>query len=195
MTAIPPQWLKYPFLPQTLYGMALDRGHVVKSGWGGDRGLRIACPRCRKQLWIEDDEVKDRSLVDDTCPESTNVPQERLDLKSEILDRDIFAESIAERRATLEGEVIEIEKLWKKGNDRYDFSFTLEDPEGWYSAYIKKDGCIDFSRFFNRPLSDPRVDSDDDIDRIHICDLDDLIERLKAIRTVAHLRWGRDWPA
>lgn len=42
----------------------------------------------------------------------------------------------------------EQEKYWeiKKVGDSW---LDLEDPEGWYSAVIKWDGCVHFNRYFN----------------------------------------------
>ncbi len=64
------------------------------------------------------------------------------------------------------------------------FAFTADDPEGWYDAWVKFDGCIEFKRFFNLPKGDPDQDAED-FDGMHICDLDQVIERLQSLRKVA----------
>ena len=54
----------------------------------------------------------------------------------------------------------------------------LEDPEGWYSVRIKWDGCIELIRYHNRPLFADNLDPQD-VNRLHICDLDDLLNGYK----------------
>jgi hypothetical protein len=68
----------------------------------------------------------------------------------------------------------------------------VQDPDGWYDASVKWDGCIDFRRYKNAPLDDPdRSDELDDV--LHICELDDEIERLQALRAVAVEHFGQGW--
>ena len=65
----------------------------------------------------------------------------------------------------------------------------LKDPEGWWAASVRYDGCINLNRYFNEPNdADPS-----NTDYIHICDLDDFIERLQALKLLAQVRFGR-WP-
>mgnify|MGYP000051673140 FL=1 len=68
----------------------------------------------------------------------------------------------------------------------------LEDPEGWYSVRIKWDGCIELIRYHNRPLFADNLDPQD-VNRLHICDLDDFIERLQSLRQEAVAHFGEDW--
>ena len=68
----------------------------------------------------------------------------------------------------------------------------LVDPGGWYHAVVKRDGCVHFRRYFN----DPRDSADrnpDDEDYFHICDLDEEIARLQALRAKAIEFFGADW--
>ena len=66
-----------------------------------------------------------------------------------------------------------------------DVVVKLEDPEGWYSATVKSDGCIDFYRYHNWPKDKAPAGREEDVDYIHICDVDDMIARLQAISLVA----------
>jgi hypothetical protein len=73
----------------------------------------------------------------------------------------------------------------------------VKDPEGWYEAIVKWDGCIELSRFFNLPLPRRADDEAQMEDHIHICDLDGFIARLQALKNVAREYFdaqGRDWP-
>ena len=73
--------------------------------------------------------------------------------------------------------------------DKSQYWIKVQDPEGWYEATIKGDGCINLQRFFNKPLNkDP-----DSSNYLHICDIDTLIERLKALKQIAVAEWG-EWP-
>lgn len=63
------------------------------------------------------------------------------------------------------------------------FHITVQEPNGWYRAWIKNDGCIEFDRFFNDPYPQPE-EGIGMSDRIHICDIDDFIERLKALKEI-----------
>ena len=66
---------------------------------------------------------------------------------------------------------------------------AVKDPDGWWSAVVKDDGCVDLRRYFNEPN-----DGDPDMtDYIHICDLDDFIERLQALKTFAEIRFEVWW--
>jgi hypothetical protein len=63
---------------------------------------------------------------------------------------------------------------------------ALHDPEGWWDATVKPDGCIDIHRYFNAP--------GEDADDLHICDLDGLIARLQALKLEAAKHFGPEWP-
>ena len=70
-----------------------------------------------------------------------------------------------------------------------DHCLNLTDPEGWWRVFIKWDGCFELDHFHNYPLTDPVYDDPEsehnDWDRMHICDIDDMIERLTALKEMA----------
>lgn len=85
---------------------------------------------------------------------------------------------------------------WVKSEvQEYPNWLAVRDPNGWYQATIKHDGCIDFRHAANSPFTLPdgsslpewaRPKDGDDCDAdLHICDLDALIERLQALRDFA----------
>ncbi len=82
--------------------------------------------------------------------------------------------------------------LWQVDKDKSvkDEWLELKDPEGWYSAIVRFDGCIHLHRCYNKPYSFDSKDSD----YIHIFYIDDMIERLKAIKAEALKHYGKDWP-
>jgi hypothetical protein len=95
-----------------------------------------------------------------------------------------------------EGDVLDGSKLWRIVAERtHEAWLTLRDPEGWFTAGVKFDGCISFTRYFNIPegSDDPRADEGDLVDTLHICDLDEMIERLHAIKAFARAHFG-EWP-
>lgn len=71
-----------------------------------------------------------------------------------------------------------------------DYILHLEDPDGWWDARVKRDGCIDLNKYFNAP----KGDKEGEADSIHICDLDDFILRLQALRDKAIQHFGPEWP-
>lgn len=86
-------------------------------------------------------------------------------------------------------EQIAMSELWEVVTAKtQDDWLQLRDPEGWRDAYVKWDGCIGYTRHFNQPNGDG--DSDD----IHICDLDDEIARLQALKELALKHFGANWP-
>jgi hypothetical protein len=69
----------------------------------------------------------------------------------------------------------------------------VQDPEGWYKAIVTSDGCIHLNRYLNIPL--PEVEDEQQLeDYLHICDLDDMIARLQALKTMAQTHFGKEWP-
>ena len=65
----------------------------------------------------------------------------------------------------------------------------LENPDGWYKATVRFDGCIHFYRYYNTPFTVPNRPKNDGMDYLHICDLDDEINRLKELQRIAK-NWG-----
>jgi len=81
--------------------------------------------------------------------------------------------------------------MWKVIKEKTeDHWLEIEDPEGWYSAVVKWDGCIHFYRHHNEPI--PNTD-ESDIDYIHICGVNDFIKRLQALKEEAIKHFGKDW--
>ena len=77
-----------------------------------------------------------------------------------------------------------------------DHWLEIEDPEGWYSAIARFDGCVHFYHYGNIPLSSSpdRKDSACCDDYIHICDIDEMIERLQSLKKVAQEHFkGGEW--
>ena len=58
----------------------------------------------------------------------------------------------------------------------------FRDPEGRYGATVKWDGCIEVSRAVEVRFA------------LHICDLDDHIARLQALRAAVVQHFGEGWP-
>lgn len=87
-------------------------------------------------------------------------------------------------------------KIWEvvSGNTE-DHWLELKDPEGWYYATVKWDGCIHFNRYFNMPkeMQEKELEENRMDDYIHICSVDDMIQRLQALRAEARKHFGEDW--
>lgn len=70
--------------------------------------------------------------------------------------------------------------------------------EHWWSASVKWDGCIHFSRAYNEPFKEHGHNgSEDNSDYIHICDIDEYIEILTKLRDAAKIYFAthdREWP-
>jgi hypothetical protein len=84
--------------------------------------------------------------------------------------------------------------VWEIDEDKSeDHWLEVNDPEGWYCAVVKWDGCVNFRRLCNVPLpitnEHPQF-----VDCIHFCDLDKEIERLQKLRDKAKEFFGEDWP-
>lgn len=88
--------------------------------------------------------------------------------------------------------------IWKELS-RYEsgtlIGVRLQDEEGWYSAYVKWDGCISFSRYFNMPVGLMNdEEKEENTDNMHICDIDEMIQILQELKEAALERFGTDWP-
>lgn len=59
---------------------------------------------------------------------------------------------------------------WQIDESSQDHWLTLRDPKGVWKADVKWDGCVDLLH---------------QGDYFHICELDDFIERLQALRKIA----------
>ena len=72
-----------------------------------------------------------------------------------------------------------------------------EGLEHWYAASVKWDGCIHFWRAYNERFLKFADNKQDNCDYIHICDLDDYIEKLVMLRDAAKKYFkshDRKWP-
>lgn len=81
--------------------------------------------------------------------------------------------------------------IWKvqKANEHL---LTLIEPNQWYRADIKWDGCVHFYRSHNGAQLDA-IGSLENIDYIHICEIDDMIMRLQELKRMALEHFGNDW--
>lgn len=70
----------------------------------------------------------------------------------------------------------------------------------WHEAIVKWDGCVHFHQAGNIPFDEHYGRSDKERphpavdDYIHICDVDDMIARLQALKAAALEHFGPDWP-
>lgn len=72
-----------------------------------------------------------------------------------------------------------------------DDKLVLTDPDGWWRASIRPDGCMELDRYFNKPLTTILAENEEaDWDRMHVCDVDDLIERLTQLRGLMITHFG-----
>jgi len=71
-----------------------------------------------------------------------------------------------------------------------DLILYLEDPLGFWSATVKWDGCIDLTRLFNLPLPITN-DPDQLVDMLHLCDINEAIERLQALKELAKAHFAQ----
>ncbi len=84
--------------------------------------------------------------------------------------------------------------LWKEIPDEgTDYYLVLRDPDNYYEARIKYDGCFEFVRAHNEPLPEQSDPTSQMIDQIHICDVDDLIARLRELKRVAFAKFGSEF--
>ncbi len=75
---------------------------------------------------------------------------------------------------------------------------TDEGDQHWFAASVKWDGCIHFHKAYNYPFGEfAKNEPEGNQDYIHICDLDDYIEKLIALRVAAKKYFAyheREWP-
>lgn len=72
----------------------------------------------------------------------------------------------------------------------------IEGGDTWRRACVKWDGCIHFDSFANVPLelSPDRKDPACVDSYIHICEIDEMIEDLQAIKKLALEHFKGEWP-
>lgn len=77
-----------------------------------------------------------------------------------------------------------------------NFSVTFQDSaiseNTWFEAYVRKNGCVELHRYFNEPKEHNSQD-DNDVDFLHICDIDDMISKLQEIKRRSIERFGDNW--
>jgi len=66
----------------------------------------------------------------------------------------------------------------------------FQDPEGYYRAIVKWDGCTEFYHSWEATWP---LDDDVDYDHFHICKIDDLIARLQTLKEIAMKHFGDAW--
>jgi len=90
---------------------------------------------------------------------------------------------------------------WKRALDDKNLNYWVDlvlddDNDNWYKCSVRWNGCIHFWRAYNDPFN--HVDrKKDDIDYIHICELDEFIEILTKLRDTAKKYFAshdRTWP-
>ena len=80
---------------------------------------------------------------------------------------------------------------WKQdaGSNPGSFSFVSED--GQRHGFVRFDGCV---HYFMVNLTDADTGLVVDEDYIHLCNLDEEIERLTLLRAEALQYFGAEWP-
>lgn len=85
---------------------------------------------------------------------------------------------------------------WEPANGNEHVA-EFRDPEGWFKATVRADGCIDLWHYHNVPLQSRTNDEANENmeleDYLHLCDLDDLIARLQSLKARAAEHFG-EWP-
>jgi hypothetical protein len=85
-------------------------------------------------------------------------------------------------------------EIWEVDQSKTnEYVLELHDPEDWYKANVRWDGCVNLYQAYNKPLPE-QINNLDDISYIHICDLDTLIKRLQDIKQKAIEHFGPHWP-
>lgn len=79
--------------------------------------------------------------------------------------------------------------FWEKDprNKEYENCANFKSPDGFWTVSVRRDGCMDFVKYWNQP-------DGEDYDTLHICDIDDHIEMLQALKKKAIEHFGTQWP-
>lgn len=90
----------------------------------------------------------------------------------------------------------EEEPHWTQLPDTKEHWLSLLGTHGWYTAIAKWDGCIHLNKAGNVHFdTEGKIPVEqDDSEYMHICDLDDFIERLQSLRDEAKKHFGAAWP-
>ena len=81
--------------------------------------------------------------------------------------------------------------LWEI-TEKTDEQIELKDPDGWYEASIRRNGCVELKKVHNIPFPFTN-EFPQSLDHIHFCDLDKAIDRLKELKEKAVKVFGNDW--
>lgn len=85
-------------------------------------------------------------------------------------------------------------EYWQEVTDECtDYYLELLSPDKMWRARIKMDGCFEFERAHNRPFPELPEPTNQMIDGIHICDIDNCIARLQELKRLALAKFGREF--
>lgn len=89
-----------------------------------------------------------------------------------------------------------IDKIHREdwSGDNNAISIRMVDEEyANTEVYIKWDGCIDFRQYSNgfSPDDPDSKEKEDNCDYIHICDINEMIEKLQGIKRVAEEHFSK----
>ena len=74
-----------------------------------------------------------------------------------------------------------------------DHWLEVVDPEGYYEAVVKWDGCVHLY-MHDSPIGEDDEGEDGGTEYLHICELDELIDRLQALKEIALQHFKGNWP-
>ena len=75
-----------------------------------------------------------------------------------------------------------------------ELRLELRDPDGWWRASVKWDGCIELTRYHNVPEQELATATVTGYQQhLHLCSLDETIRRLQALRAAAIEHFGHEW--
>jgi hypothetical protein len=91
---------------------------------------------------------------------------------------------------------------WNQKHWNYDENaLLLESPDMWWKVVVQRDGCFELYKAHNEPFTEATPTKvctgyadNFEADQIHICDVDDLIERLQSLKNQAMAHYGVHWP-
>ena len=75
----------------------------------------------------------------------------------------------------------------------WEYGFMAVAEDGWRMARVRTDGCVEYFRLHNNPWSG-EDHPDDFACQIHLCDIDEEIARLTALKELVMQRYDGDWP-
>jgi hypothetical protein len=91
-----------------------------------------------------------------------------------------------------------IEWVQDPRSETHEACLCLVDKSGWWDVFVKFDGCVHIRAYSNAARDDqhklPSPLREDSTDYMHICDLDEFIAGLQALRAAAVQHFGEGWP-